>query len=482
MSRYNCLHGTGSATDGGCSVMESTSNVTKRLGVEIGLVMFAGLLGLATALADQPLSKDDITLLLLGSSSSSNIIQTVEQRGTDFQMDPDLARKLHDLGASDDLIEALQKPGGKAAATAPSAPEPAIATKPKAPETSAAIPGPASGGKPNASGSALATPAGTRVRIELETGISTRYSSIGEEVQATVIEPITRDGQAIIPIGTRLSGHIDFIQPKERREKLRASIRLVFDTINFPNHRTLRCRAIISGLGFTFQVAPDGDVSQESGDFELKRGRKLWVQLAEDLAPSAMTFKTEVGSTVPIANRVETPEAEQHDALRPVPGPIAPSGKPQKTKVKDTHSVRMGDLLVAATSIEDGPPHGRSGPPHRTFVVHVRIQNVGKQFPCTSLNAYLAVEPFYEYPAWLLLEGQPWTHELLPGETAEGQYSFEIRDGVVPKELLLKAQDSRETRCTEHPDWASTWHYRSEARIPIEGLPADGELTRTAPH
>jgi|GEM_PF-1750286 len=312
-------------------------------------------------------------------------------------------------------------------------------------------------------------PAGTRVRVELGTTVSTRFSKTGEEVQATVVEPITQDGQAIIPVGTRLSGHIDFIQPKQPQRKLRASLRLVFDTVNLPDHRTLRCRAIVSGVGFAFQVAPDGDVAQPSGDFELKRRRKLWVQLTEDLALSAATAGSGIGSAVPMGTRIET---------RGVTAPDAASHKPQKTKPKDTHSVRMGELLVAATSIEDGPLNRRTGPPHRAFIVHVRIQNVGKQFPCTSLKAYLVVEPFYEYPASLLSEEQPWIHELLPGETAEGRYSFDIRDGVVPKELLLKAEDSRETRCAEYPDWGSIWHYRSEARIPTEGLPTEGELTR----
>jgi hypothetical protein len=138
---------------------------------------------------------------------------------------------------------------------------------------------------------------------------------------------------------------------------------------------------------------------------------------------------------------------------------------------KDKHIVRMSELLIAATSIEDGGSIRRSGPPYRIFSVYVKIQNVGKQFPCTSLKAYLVVDPFYEYPAWLLSEGQPLIHELLPTETAEGRYSFEIRDGVIPKELLLRAEDSREARCVQHPDWGSAWHYRGEARIPIEGLP-----------
>jgi hypothetical protein len=442
--------------------MKSTANLSSNVLVGIALLMLTGMLGLARALADQPLSKDDITVLLLAGSESTKVIQTVEQRGVDFQMNPDLAKKFRELGASDDLIEALQKAGNKAGATAPVTP--AAGTKPNAPEAPVVTPRPASEAKPNVPEAPVVTPAGTRVRVELETGVSTRYSRTWEEVQATVIEPITHNGQVIIPIGASLSGRIDFIQPKERHEKLRASVRLVFDTFNFPNHRTLPCRAIISGLGFTFQVAPDGDVTQGSQDFELKRGRKLWLQLTEDLALSAAPGGSEAGSAAPMSTAPSNGSSQ----------------KPPKSKLKDKHSVRMGELLVTATSIEDEPVNNRSGPPHRIFVVHVRIQNVGKRFPCTSLNPYLVVEPFYEYPASLLSEEQPLTDELLPGETAEGQYSFDIRDGVVPKGLSLKAEDSREIRCTELPnwDWGSIWHAQSEARIPIEGLPAEGELTR----
>ncbi|MGA2985046.1 MAG: hypothetical protein ABSG32_14635 [Terriglobia bacterium] len=134
--------------------MKSSSNLGKKIVVGIALLMMAGLLGLVTAPADQPLSKDDITLLLLGSSPSAKIIQMVDQRGVDFQMNPDLAKKFHDQGAGDDLIDALQKAGNKAAAAkvsapaaaAPSAPAPSAVAQPSAP----AAPGPSLGGKPNA--------------------------------------------------------------------------------------------------------------------------------------------------------------------------------------------------------------------------------------------------------------------------------------------------------------------------------------------
>jgi hypothetical protein len=134
--------------------MKSNSNLTKKVMLGIALLGVIGLLGLATAGAERPLSKDDVSLLLLGGSPGDKIIQTVQQRGIDFQMSPDLAKKFHDLGASDDLIEALQKAANKPAAVTPSAPPPA--SKPNAPE---AIPEPAPAeGKPNAPETPAAAP------------------------------------------------------------------------------------------------------------------------------------------------------------------------------------------------------------------------------------------------------------------------------------------------------------------------------------
>ena len=54
----------------------------------------------------------------------------VEQRGVDFQMNPDLAKKFHDQGASDDLIDALQKAGNKPCGQRPAAPSPAPRPRP----------------------------------------------------------------------------------------------------------------------------------------------------------------------------------------------------------------------------------------------------------------------------------------------------------------------------------------------------------------
>ena len=85
--------------------------MSKKVALGILTVVVAGLFALLAVAADQPLSADDITLLLLGGSPPQKIVTLVEQRGVSFKMNPDLAKKFHDAGASDDLINALTKAG-----------------------------------------------------------------------------------------------------------------------------------------------------------------------------------------------------------------------------------------------------------------------------------------------------------------------------------------------------------------------------------
>lgn len=148
----------------GTPAMRSTTSLTKDVLVGTVLLMFTASLGLARALPEQPLSKDDITVLLLSGAQGAKIIQAVEQQGVDFQMSPDLVKKFRDLGASDDLIEALQKAGNKAA-TAPIAP--AAGTEPNAVGAPVVTPAAEPEGKPGAPKSVIATPAGTRLRVAL---------------------------------------------------------------------------------------------------------------------------------------------------------------------------------------------------------------------------------------------------------------------------------------------------------------------------
>ena len=131
--------------------MKSNSTLAKKIVMGGILLVLAGLVSLAAAPSDRPLSKDDVTLLLLGGSPGAKIIQMVEQSGVDFQMNPDLAKTFHDQGASDDLIDALRKAGNKAAAANASAPAPPAASPAPAavPSSPPATPEASPEGKPN---------------------------------------------------------------------------------------------------------------------------------------------------------------------------------------------------------------------------------------------------------------------------------------------------------------------------------------------
>ena len=82
-------------------------------------MLAACLVAAVISAGESPLSKDDVTLLLLGGATQEKMIALIQQRGVDFQMNPDLAKKFHDSGASDEVIEALQKAGEKPKAAAP---------------------------------------------------------------------------------------------------------------------------------------------------------------------------------------------------------------------------------------------------------------------------------------------------------------------------------------------------------------------------
>ncbi len=134
----------------GIPIMTFRAGPVKKYAFAVFFLVMVGLVRLAAAPSSAPLSKDDVSLLLLGSSPSAKVIPMVEQRGVDFQMTPELAKKFHDQGASDDLIDALGKAGEAAAAAKASAP--ATATTPSASTQPSAPPGPEASpeGKPNA--------------------------------------------------------------------------------------------------------------------------------------------------------------------------------------------------------------------------------------------------------------------------------------------------------------------------------------------
>jgi ribosomal protein L12E/L44/L45/RPP1/RPP2 len=119
--------------------------VKTRLFGKATLVILACLLTFGAQAADKPpkpLTEDDVVLLLIGGATTDKMIEIIEDRGIGFQMNPDIAKRFHDAGADDRVIEALQKAMMKASA-APSNAEagtPAKADSKEAETQSAATP------------------------------------------------------------------------------------------------------------------------------------------------------------------------------------------------------------------------------------------------------------------------------------------------------------------------------------------------------
>lgn len=97
---------------------------------KLALLALACLVAFRTAAAEQPLSKDDVTLLLIGGASQEKMMALIQKWGIDFQLNPGLVKKFRDEGASDEVIEALQKASQQVAAHNASTPAPAPASAP----------------------------------------------------------------------------------------------------------------------------------------------------------------------------------------------------------------------------------------------------------------------------------------------------------------------------------------------------------------
>jgi hypothetical protein len=136
--------------------METDKTVARRALGRIGLWAVALLVAVFALAAEQPLSQDDVTLLLLGGATPQKMISLIEQRGVNFLMNADLAKKFHDAGASDEVIEVLQRAARNARPARPSAPAAAPAAAP-ASSTMATAPPPTTAD--SAQGPATETPA-----------------------------------------------------------------------------------------------------------------------------------------------------------------------------------------------------------------------------------------------------------------------------------------------------------------------------------
>src|SRR5271163_1203531 len=124
-------------------------------------------------------------------------------------------------------------------------PRPAAAQQPDGPQTSPPPPlrpaQPATAA-PQSSSEKIRIPAGTRVAVVLENGISTRGAKVGDSLYFHTSFPITQNNRIIIPVGSYLCGEL--IETKRPgKVKGRGEFRMRLDTLIFPNGYTVDLNA-----------------------------------------------------------------------------------------------------------------------------------------------------------------------------------------------------------------------------------------------
>ncbi len=105
---------------------------------------------------------------------------------------------------------------------------PAVAPKPAEPQTGSA--------------EKIILPAGTRVGVILQNGISTRNAKPGDSVYLQTSFPITQSNRIVIPVGSYLRGEL-LESKRPGRIKGRGEFRLRLDTLILPNGYTVNLNA-----------------------------------------------------------------------------------------------------------------------------------------------------------------------------------------------------------------------------------------------
>ena len=100
------------------------------------------------------------------------------------------------------------------------------------------------------------------MRVKLETPVDTKTAHAGDGVEATLIEPISLRGEVALPAGTFLSGRVAAVQAADKKQKRVAWLRLAFDAVTLPEGRALPAAAILQSLGLSEDVDSEGVVTQ----------------------------------------------------------------------------------------------------------------------------------------------------------------------------------------------------------------------------
>jgi type IV secretion system protein VirB10 len=112
----------------------------------------------------------------------------------------------------------------------------------------------------------ITVPAGTRVAVVLENGISTRSAKPGDSLYFRTSFPITQSNRIVVPVGAYLRGEL-LASKRPGRIKGRGEFRMKLNTLIFPNGYTVDLNAAprSADSGGKETMDPEGKVIGEGG-------------------------------------------------------------------------------------------------------------------------------------------------------------------------------------------------------------------------
>jgi hypothetical protein len=79
-------------------------------------------------------------------------------------------------------------------------------------------------------------PAGTTLRLDLQTAVASDASSLEDSVRASLRQAVEVDGRQVLPVGTELSGHVTDVD-RSARVKGRARVAYRFSALDYAGQR-----------------------------------------------------------------------------------------------------------------------------------------------------------------------------------------------------------------------------------------------------
>src|SRR5436309_1565742 len=144
-----------------------------------------------------------------------------------------------------------------------------VAQQPEGPQSAAppaVAPAPPPAPPQAGSGERIIVPAGTRVGVVLQNGISTHSAKAGDSVYLQTSFPITANNRIVVPVGSYLRGEL-LESKRPGRIKGRGEFRMKLNTLIFPNGYTVDLNAAprSADTGGKETMDSEGKVSGEGG-------------------------------------------------------------------------------------------------------------------------------------------------------------------------------------------------------------------------